>query len=270
MVAIKTFFSVAVCTALLFASGVPIEDMSSGTLGIEYKGMLTGQTITEAEVSSTFKAHYCMLRYAPIPYLLVSFGVGGNRFSVEEYDSTSFTGKSGISTALGLNGFSPVLINLFVVTAGVQAYLLNSSQQDYRYTAGVINPSLGLRLLLGGFTDIEAGVKGQMLVGTMKSPSSSNVLFSNNNYPRGYLAAILHSTHGGAYATFALDVSPVASSELSGGLSEASFSFQMGFLLSSTRFSKKGNSGNNNANYFKAYDKMKEQQENMAEETKKK
>ena len=264
MVAIKMFFSVAVCTALILASGVPVEDMSPGTLGIEYKGMLTGQTITKAEVASTFKAHYCMLRYAPIPYLLVSFGVGGSHFSVEEYDSTRFTGKSGVSTALGLNGFSPVLINLLVVTAGVQAYLLNSSQQDYRYTAGVINPSLGLRILLGGFTDIEAGVRGQVLVGTMKRPSDKGGnLFANNNYPRGYLAAILHSASG-VYATFAFDVSPLASSDLSGDLNEASLSFQIGFLLSSKRFAKKGDSGNKNINYFKEYENMKKECDNMA------
>ncbi len=256
--------------SVLFASGVPIEDMSRSTLGIEYKGMVAGQTITEAAVPSLFKAHYAMLRYAPLPYLLVSLGIGGTKFSTDEYDSTRFKGHAGFSAACGVHGYSPSIVNLLMITAGAEAYLLNSRQDGYQYTAGLMNPIVGVRFLIGGIFDIEAGAKGHILYGQMEGPQTkSTTVFSNNNNLRGYLAATLHSNNGGAYTTFTFDASPKANSDQFNGLNEASFSVQIGLLLSQERFNSKSDDKKKKGDSFRGYDKMKEKQDKMADEMRK-
>jgi hypothetical protein len=267
MALLKTFFTVLAFISLLFASGVPVEDMSNTIIGIEYKGMVTGQTITRAAVPANFKAHYCMFRYTPLPYLLISLGFGGNKFSIAEYNSTRFTGDPSFSAAAGLNLFSPLLINRFVGTGGVQTYLLNSKHRDYRYTAALVNPTIGMRMLAGEFVDLEAGVKGLFLYGKMKGPEKHDggTTFSNNNYPRGYISAILHSTSSAVYATFTADVSPYVKSDISNGLNEAAFSVQLGILLSQERFKKTAYRTKNDDNY-RNFDKIQGRQEKMAEE----
>ena len=192
----------------LFASGVHVEDMSSSTFGIEYKGMLAGQTITEAKVHSLFKAHYLMFKYAPLPYLLVSAGAGGTKYSTAQYDSARFTGAAGVSAALGIHGYTPRLIRFIMITAGSNACLLNSAQDNYHYTAAVIEPSAGIIFLLGNLVDLSAGAKGHFIYGRMEGPPAKNPLtFSNNNRIRGFLSATLHAPGSGAYATLSLDLS---------------------------------------------------------------
>lgn len=254
----------------LFASGIPIEDMSRSTLGIEYKGMVAGQTITRATVHSFFKPHYLMVRYAPLPYLLISAGAGATKFSTAEYDSTRFDGTRGVSAAIGVHGFSPRLIDFLMITAGTHAYLLNSKQDDYHYTAAVADPIAGIRFLIGDMLDIEAGAKGHILYGRMNGPASKSPLnFSNNNRVRGYLSTTLHSFPGGAYMTLSLDLSPQAKSDWSDGPHEASLSLQVGALIRTRRSVAITDKKGKKVDYFRNYDKMKEQQEKMADEVRK-
>jgi hypothetical protein len=226
-----------VLASTLFASGVPVQDMSSSTLAIEYLGTAAGQTITKAEVASLMRGHFLICRYAPIPYLLISAGLGGTRFSTAEYDSARFTGSTGVSAALGVHGYSPRFLEILMGTAGLETYMVNSSRDEYRYIAALVVPRGGLRLMAGKILDIELGGKVHLLTGLMKEPDSdSNNRFSNVNYARGYAAVTLHSINSSAYATFSFDASPrILDADWSEGPYESSFSLQVGFLLRQKR-----------------------------------
>lgn len=263
---IRTTLIAFIAIVQLFASGIPVEKMSIATVGIEYNGMMTGQRITRAEVLSTIGANYCMLKYAPIPYLMLSLGVGGTMFSTAEYDSTRFKGNTGISTAAGLDLYSPALLDIFRMTGGVYAYMVNSEKDKYRYRAALIKPSLGLRAGISDFFTMEAGGKGQLLMGTMMLPDEkTGAEFSNNFIPRGYFAFTLHSAGGGAYASFGFDVSNHTSQDFSEGVNEASFSIEIGFLMTQKQYKDTSDKERKKSDYFKEYDEMKRQQENMME-----
>lgn len=247
------------------ASGVHVEDMSPSTFGIEYKGMLAGQTITGAEVPSLFRAHYLMGKYAPLPYLLVSAGAGGTKYSTAQYDSTRFTGAAGASAAVGIHGYTPRLGRFLMITAGSNACLLNSAQDDYHYTAAVIEPIAGIIFLLGNLVDLAAGAKGHIIYGQMEGPPAKNPLtFSNNNRIRGFLSTTLHAPGSGAYAALSLDLSPRASGDWSDGPGEASLSLQVGTLITPYK-----DADEKSIDSFGDYDKMKRQQEKMAKDVKK-
>ncbi|MBN1308820.1 MAG: hypothetical protein JXA18_12930 [Chitinispirillaceae bacterium] len=257
-------------SSVLAASGVPVEDMSPFTLGIEYQGMIAGQTITRASVHSLFRPHYLTVRYAPLPYLLVSAGAGSAKFSIAEYDSTRFDGNRGISAAIGLHGFTPRLIDFLMITAGTHGYLLNSTQDDYRYIAAVADPVAGVRCLIGDMLDIEAGAKGHIIYGRMNGPAVTDPLtFSNNNRIRGYLSMTLHSFSGGAYMSLSMDLSPYAEPDWSDGPYEASLSLRIGALIRTRRSDAITDAKEKKVDYFRNYDKMKEQQEKMADEMRK-
>jgi hypothetical protein len=257
-----------VAAAHLFASGIPVEKMSIATVGVEYNGMITGQKITRAEVLSNIGANYCMLKYAPIPYLMVSFGVGGTVFSTAEYDSARFEGNVGISAAAGLDLFSPALLDMLRMTTGVYAYLVNSEKYNYRYSAALIKPSLGLRANVSDYVTLEAGGRGLVLMGTMMMPDDkTGAEFSNNHLPRGYFTLSLHSKGGGAYASFGFDVSNYATRDFSEGVNEMSFSMEIGFLLTHRQYEGKPEKERKKGDYFRGYDEMKRQQEEMMEST---
>lgn len=223
-----------VLASALFASGVPVQDMSSGTLAIEYEGTTTGQTITRAEVASLMRGHFLLCRYAPLPYLLVSAGIGGTRFSTAVHDSSRFKGATGVSAALDLHLYSPRFLDMLMGTAGVEARMVNSGRDGYRYLAALATPRGGVRLMAGRIFDFEIGGKVHICTGLMKEPESDErSRFSNAHYARGYGAVTLHSFNGnGAYATFSFDASPrILDGDWSEGPYESSFSLQVGFLL---------------------------------------
>lgn len=260
---------VFVVTSMLYASGVPVNEMSKTTLGVEYKGVIAGQTITEAAVASTFKGQYCMLRYTPVSPMLFSLGIGANKFSTEEYDSTCFKGNAGLSVAAGITLYTPTIADIIMITASAEAYLINSGNSGYQYTALFSEERIGVRSQTGLFIDIEAGIKGHLLYGIMKEPDAdAGVAFSNENVIRGYGLALLHTPGNSAYGTFGLDVSPKVRMSGIEEWYEMAFSVQVGVLIKRKWFA---NNNDKNANSTSgSYKEMKKKQHEMANELYKK
>ncbi len=259
-------FPVIFAFRTVYASGVPLEDMSSTSLCVEYKAMISGQTITKERFHSLFRSHYLMFRYAPIPYLLFSAGIGGTKYSsFGKNDLIDFKGNSGLSGTAGIYGYSPAAWGFSKLTAGANACMLNSADDSCRYRAALIEPAAGVIFLLGSMFSMSAGIKGHILYGTREeSASEKSISFSNNNLIRGFFSATLHNPSGAAFATFSLDISPSVSANWKNGPGETSFSFQIGTIIKP--FLRRNKKFIDN---FHEYDKMKKQQNKMAEELKK-
>lgn len=255
---------ITLCSSMLFlGNSVPIEDMTRSTFGIEYSGLVSGQTITKAEVSSRFQTHYFMMHYSPVSFLLISAGIGGSSFSTDIYNLSSFKGKTGFSPAAGLHLVSPELIRHIAITGGSSVSLINSDNKNFSYTTVFVTPDAGILFYAAPILDFSIGVKGQILTGTMKGPGSSSS-FSNNNYVRGFLSATLHSANSGSYATFTFDISPKSSTDWSYTPNEASFGVQVGYLLKNIFRSIRHNSNKN----AKDIETMKQLQDKMSDDIK--
>jgi hypothetical protein len=249
------------------SAGIPVGCMTSSSIGIEYDGIMSGQIITRANVTSHLNAHYLTIRYTPLRLLLVSLGIGGTRFATDAYDSTRFTGNAGISMNGGIALYSPDFFSLLRITGGIEGYALNSSKDGYRYTAGLANPYLGLIVLAGTLVDIQIGVKGHLVYGKMSAPGvDDGRTFGNTTYPRGFGSITLHSVNSGAYATLGLDASQKLDRDWSDGPREAALSLQVGYIIRDLfNAGARGKKSASEANF----DKMKEHQDKMAEQMKK-
>lgn len=262
---VKLMF-ITICSGMLFfGNSVPVEDMTRSTIGIEYSGLVSGQTITKAEVASRVQTHYFMMHYSPVSFLLISAGIGGSSFATDIFNLSSFKGKTGFSPTAGLHLVSPELLHNIAVTGGSSVSLINSKNNRFSYTTVFVTPDAGVLFYIGPVFDVSIGVKGQILTGTMKGPSSSSS-FSNNNYVRGFLSATLHSSNSGSYATFTFDISPKSSTDWSYTPNEASFGVQVGYLIQqhirngNVKNSRKSNSTS------KDLDTMKRLQEKMSDD----
>jgi hypothetical protein len=259
---------ITICSGILFlGNSVPVEDMTRSTFGIEYSGLLSGQTITKAEVASRFQTHYFMIHYSPISFLLLSAGIGGSSFETDVYNLSSFNGKAGFSPTAGLHLVSPELISHIAITGGSSVSLINSKNERFSYSTVFISPDAGILFYAGPILDFSIGVKGQILTGTMKGPSASSS-FSNNNYVRGFLSATLHSSSSGSYATFTFDISPKSSTDWSYTPNEASFGVQVGYLIKQ-QFRNAGPKNAHKSNKTsKDIDNMKRLQDKMSDDIK--
>lgn len=249
----------------IFAADNTVLDKTGYTLGIEYDGLITGQTITNAKVKSEARAHYCMFRYAPVSNILISVGIGGTKFKTESYKAAKFDGNPGLSGAAGLQLYTPLFFKMLKITGGAESFLLNSSCSDYHYTAAMLFPHAGVQLSLGEAVDLQLGYKGHIFLGSMSGPDGNEYDFSNNNYNRGYISAKLHS-FAGAYVAAEFDVSPMSSPNWSKGPEEAALSIQVGYLLKRESSRKKEKTKAQGIEYFKSYDTMKDLQDKMADD----
>jgi len=261
MSVIKTWLIVTLAITLPAASGVPVENMSSDMLDIEYSGNFSGQTIKKSEVSSRFQTHYFMLRYAPVPSLLISGGIGSSVFETDA--PFKFKGDPGFSPTAAVHLFSPKLFTYASLTSGISASLINSKNVNDKYITLFFAPEAGILLYIGTIFDLTVGAKGHILSGTTNSSS-----FSNNNYVRGFLSMTLHSLQGRSYATMTVDLSPQSSKDWSFGPNEASIGFQIGYFLKPLSKKESGTSSQDTSGYFHDFNKMKQLQEKMADDLK--
>ncbi len=255
-------------TGLLAASGVPTADMGTATLGLEYQGFLAGQLLAASEEHSELRTFNFLLRYAPVPYVLLTAGGGGAQFSRRQNDMLLAISPS-ISAAGGIDLFTPTFLHLLSVTAGSGMILFSSTvERDARYTpALLINPSAGLLLQVGKAGSVEAGVKGHLLRNIGAEAIDS---LSAENPVRGYLALNLHAPGKAGYLLIAADASPqVTATDWSNGPEEVSFSLQLGLLLKQPGSKKKNAKGEHPDEYFGDYDRMSGELDTLAKELKK-
>lgn len=220
--------------AFIARAGMPIQDMSSTSISVDYSGVWRGEAITTLKVPAHESVQHVNVRYAPLPYVLFSAGLGAANFKVDTCRQVQFKGGYNFSPSLGLNLFSPSFIKkIFRVTAGVKSHYLytKSPDKDFLYYGPVVVPNAGVIVSLGEYVDIEAGGRGMFLFGHMQEGSQNATDFSNGEQKRGYLSIMLHAPAEGAYMVFDFDASSGMDMNWSNGPAESSIGISIGFIL---------------------------------------
>lgn len=258
--------AVVVCVFAARA-GIPIQNMSSKSLGLEYQGAMRGQLITAAEVMSHERIQAANLHYAPIPYLLFSVGAGANRLTTRPYNEMRFDGRYGFSPKAAVALYTPRFANeILGLTGAVKFLYLKSKDKDKRtYSAYVVNPQLGIKISAGKYFDIEGGARWHYIWGEMENDRTGfEADYSNVETLRGYASLTVHSPAHGVYASVDFDGSQEIGKDWSKGPAEAMLGVRVGVILRPDYVNRKIEE--RNMRYFPAYKDMKKKQEEMAEE----
>jgi hypothetical protein len=221
----------AVATA---CAGLPIQDLSPASIGVDYSGTWRGEEITTQNVPAHESVHHVNVRYAPLPYLLLSAGIGGANYTVDTCNQIQFKGGFNFSPSLGIALFSPSLLNKKVrFTAGVKSHYMHTTNTDksFVYSGPVVVPNAGLIFSLGEYVDMELGGRGLFLFGQMQEGSLPALSFSNADQKRIYFSVMLHTPAEGAYMMFDFDGSEGISMNWSDGPAESSFGISVGVIL---------------------------------------
>lgn len=220
-------------SALSYA-GIPVQDMSATSIGIDYSGMWRGEKITSANVPGHESVHLVNIRYSPGPCFLFSVGFGGAAFTVDTCRQSQFKGTFNFSPSLGVNLYTPYFVrHALRVTAGVKANYLYTRDTDksYLYSGPFVTPGAGVIVSLGEFIDLEAGARGDFIFGRMQKGNNSPVNFSNKEQMRAYFTAMLHTPSEGAYLLIDFDASPEVNMDWSNGPAESSIGISLGLIL---------------------------------------
>jgi hypothetical protein len=232
---IISMFAMAVGLAVVTAYAVPpIEYLSSTSLGIDYSGMWRGEKITAQDVPGHESVHHLNVRYAPVPYVMLSLGFGVASFTVDAYRQTQFKGNYNFSPSLGLGVYSPFLLKKALrLTAGANAYFLYSKNEDksFIYSGPFINPSAGAVFSLGEYLDLEAGARWNFIFGRMQHSGGTQTDFSNRETLRAYISATMYAPSEGAYMLVDFDASPDIDLDWSKGPAESSIGIAVGIIL---------------------------------------
>ena len=213
---------------------LPVEGMSPTSLGVDYSGMWRGEKITKRNIPGHESAHHLNLRYAPVPYVLLSLGFGAANFTVDTSLQTQFKGTYNFSPSLGFSLYSPFLIKKTLrVTAGAKAYYLytRNKEKSHIYSGPFVNPEAGAVVSIGEYIDLEAGARGNMVFGRMQENREPALNFSNSQRIRAYLSAMIYAPSEGAYFLFDFDASPKIDMDWSRGPAESAIGITVGIIL---------------------------------------
>ena len=117
------FAAIVMLSTLCFA-GAPVQNMSSHSLALDYSGLWRGATITQQEVGAHENVQMFNIHYAPVPYLLLSAGLGAAAYAVDTNLADAahriyYNGSFGFAPSFGISAYTPYLISkLLRVTAG--------------------------------------------------------------------------------------------------------------------------------------------------------
>jgi hypothetical protein len=255
-------FLIAAMSLQAFANP-PIRNMTPFSLGIEYAATFRGQLITQASVNAVERQHILKLHYSPIEYVQVYLGGGADRLEVK-YESVDihFDGRYGFSPVAGLSLNTPAFVRKVLrVTAGVDYLYLNSKDSySFKYSGSIIDLNLGIIAHTGPYIDMNAGVKGHFIDGTMKDILGNEYAFSNVENLRIYFDFTVCSKKG-AFAQVRMDASPLAQTTVEKGPVDATIGISLGVLIISDQKNKK--TMERNDKYFPEFDNMKKKEEEM-------
>jgi len=232
----QLMFATIAAAGLLSAvsAGIPVQDMSSTSVGIDYSGVWRGAEITTLNVPAHESVHHVNVRYAPLPYVLLSAGFGAANISVDTCRQVQFKGSLNFSPALGINVFSPAFLKKTLrVTAGAKAHYLytKNSDKSYVYSGPVVVPNAGFIVSLGEYVDLEAGARFMLMFGSMQKGSEDALSFSNGRQKRGYLSVMLHTPSEGVYMMADFDASSGMDMNWTNGPAESSIGISVGIIL---------------------------------------
>ena len=259
------FATIAIAGLLSAASaGVPVQDMSSTSIAVDYSGVWRGEEITVRNVPAHESVHHVNVRYAPLPYIMVSAGFGAANFSVDTCQQVQFKGGLNFSPALGISLFSPMFLKKMLrVTAGAKAHYLytKNSDKSFVYSGPVVVPNAGFIVSLGEYVDLEAGARGMLVFGSMQKGGENALSFSNGIKERGYLSIMLHTPSEGAYMMVDFDASSGMDMNWTNGPAESSIGVSVGIILRQPkdRLSRQ----KSNYNDFPGYQEMEKKIDEM-------
>jgi hypothetical protein len=270
---VVTSVIIAGCAVFSF-SAPPVQDLTPASLALDYSGLWRGEDITKKEVPSHEIAQHINLHYAPVPYALLSLGLGVANYGT---DTTTFEGRLmkfkgafGVSPSFGLNLYTPYLINrLLRITAGGNGYYLYSKSggESYTYSGAMLAPKGGVIFSISEFLDIELGGRGLVLFGQMEKKGDTGIAyFSNKNMARGYFSVVMHTPSEGVYAVLDFDASPEFSMDWTGGPVESAISFSIGFALNAGR--KAAKSEKSQESLLPGYEDLKKREQELRDEIK--
>jgi hypothetical protein len=263
---ISGFMAICALSAISFA-GLPVQDFSLSSIGIDYTGLWRGETITKSTVPAHENTHHIGLCYSPVKYAAVSLGLGIANYTVDTVGLTQFKGTLGLSPSFGLDGYTPMIGTILRIAVHANGYYLNceNKSKSHLYSGPFVTPSAGVVFSVAEKLDLEAGARGLLIFGEMsRSGESTASYFSNNNRVRGYCTVILHSPYEGAYCVLDFDASPSTEMDLSNGPFESSISLMLGFILRTDKRFKKTTTGST----YPAYDELKKKLDDMEKEMK--
>jgi hypothetical protein len=255
--------------ALLWSSIVlgqfPAQDMGLRTLGTSISATLRGQEITSANVPSHEHIYMWNLAYAPVSYVLITGGIGFDRFEVDKNKDVEFNGDMGVSPTLGLSLYTPMFLNFLRITCGANLLYMNSEDaNDFKYSGVVINSHLGAIFSISSYLDFNTGLKLHQIEGTMYQPGAQRGdLFSNANNYRFYASLMVKSVQEQVFFNIDFDISPEVNTDWSNGPSESTVGLSIGFFFGWKERKKKTAS---NPLYFEGYKELKEKQKKMTDD----
>lgn len=255
--------SAVLLAGIPLVAGIPVQDMNSSTLGIEYSGFVSGQLLEEGEGESSVVSHQFRLQYSPAPLVRLSLGVGSSRLGLEDANN-NFSGSPGFSAMAGVALHIPKVHQLVSLTGGVESYYLSSVGGDIRSVALLHTPYAGLIVHLGRYADMELG--GQYLVLDKQiKVSGETTSYRKPGEARFYGSLTLHDPLSGVYLSGGISASENFSDAWKDGEPyESSVWFQFGIILKQDREFER--TEQEIRRYFPNYEKLKEKQDKMAEE----
>jgi hypothetical protein len=248
-------------------AGLPVQDFSLTSIGIDYTGLWRGETITERTVPAHENTHHIGICYSPVKYAAFSLGLGIANYTVDTVGLTQFKGTPGISPSFGLSLYTPMIGTILKFAAHARGYYLycENKSGSHQYSGPFLSPSVGPVFSITDKLDIEAGARGLLIFGEMsRSGESTASYFSNNDRVRGYLSVILHSPFEGAYCVLDFDASPSTEMDWENGPFESSISLKLGFILRTDKRFKKTATGST----YPAYEDLKKKLDDMEKEMK--
>jgi hypothetical protein len=265
-----TIFLICGVSGAVYA-GLPVQDLSSASLAVDYSGMWRGEQITAAKVPGHESVHLVNVRYAPAPWFLLSCGIGAANFSVDTFRQTQFKGSFSFSPAVGVNFYTPFFLKKTLrLTAGAKANYLYTRNRDksYLYSGPFVTPGAGLIVSLGDYVDLEFGGRGDFIFGSMQKGGDNAQSFSNRERARAYCTATLHTPLEGAYLLVDFDGSPKMNLDWSNGPAESSLGISVGLILRQPRDRVVQQQKAKEATDYPGYKEMKKKINEMEEELK--
>ena len=263
-----SLFAMIAGLAFTASAGLPVQDMSSSSIAVDYSGLWRGERITQRNVPGHESVHLINVRYAPLPYILLSVGVGAANFSVDTFHQVQFKGGYNFSPALGVNFYTPFFLKKTLrFTAGVKAHYLYTRNTDksFVYSGPFVAPAAGIIASLGEYVDLELGVRGHFIFGHMQRGSETPKVFSNKEQMRSYLSVMLHTPSEGVYLMADFDASRSADMNWSNGPAESSIGISVGFILrqQKDRLSRKVTENKYYPGFKEMEKKIEEMEKNM-------
>jgi hypothetical protein len=295
---LKTAVFTLCLAALSHGATVPVQNLSTWSLGAEYFGMLNGHEALYDFDSSALGAHFLRLHYAPAPYLRLSAGLGASHSYADPHIKGS---RAGFAATAGFGLYLPKLLDFLSLTAGYDGFYMKASERQEYYhsqvtesndttfyvgtaregrTASVLHtPYIGAIFHAGRFVDIEIGGKYYLHDIWTKNrstatffPGEEGVMMETRDYAqfnpdfslmdqvRLYATLTLHERESGAYLTSGFSYALADRIENKSHLANFSFWAQVGIIMRDPR----GNAPRH-GEYSGAYIDLKIRQDRMAE-----